>query len=122
MDSEDGPPRAVRTLATSTPDLSGNCPRRDRTHSWLTLSECGFNMSDETAQSLRCSSCSESPSEDAMKILVVDDEEAVRELVKAAMMEQGYQVWIAASGRHGLDLGAEFEFDLVFCDVVMDGM
>src|SRR6266705_4544436 len=79
-------------------------------------------MSDETAQSLRSSSCSESPSEDAMKILVVDDEEGVRELVKAAMMEQGYQVWVAANGRHGLELGGEFEFDLVFCDVVMDGM
>jgi len=79
-------------------------------------------MSDETAQSLRSSSCSESPSEDAMKILVVDDEEGVRELVKAAMMEQGYQVWVAANGRHGLDLGGEFEFDLIFCDVVMDGM
>ena len=57
-----------------------------------------------------------------MKILVVDDDEGVRELVKAAMMEQGYQVWVAASGRHGLDLGGEFEFDLIFCDVVMDGM
>src|SRR6266567_149585 len=79
-------------------------------------------MSEETAQSLRSSSCSETPSEDAMKILVVDDEEGVRELVKAAMMEQGYQVWIAASGQHALDLGAEFELDLVFCDVVMDGM
>ena len=57
-----------------------------------------------------------------MKILVVDDEEGVRELVKAAMMEQGYQVWVAASGRHALDLGGEFDFDLVFCDVVMDGL
>ena len=57
-----------------------------------------------------------------MKILVVDDEEGVRELVKAAMMEQGYQVWVAASGKQALDLGGEFEFDLVFCDVVMDGM
>lgn len=57
-----------------------------------------------------------------MKILVVDDEEGVRELVKAAMMEQGYQVWVAAGGRQALDLGGEFEFDLVFCDVVMDGL
>ena len=79
-------------------------------------------MSDETAQGLRSSMSSETPSEDAMKILVVDDDEGVRELVKAAMMEQGYQVWVAASGRHGLDLGGEFEFDLIFCDVVMDGM
>jgi two-component system response regulator AtoC len=57
-----------------------------------------------------------------MKILVVDDEDPVRELVKDAMVEQGYKVWVAASGRHALDLGGEFNFDLVFCDVVMDGL
>ena len=57
-----------------------------------------------------------------MKILVVDDEDAVRELVKDAMVEQGYQVWAAANGRAALELGGEFEFDLVFCDVVMDGL
>ena len=57
-----------------------------------------------------------------MKILVVDDEDAVRELVRDAMVEQGYQVWVASSGRQALDLGGEIEFDLVFCDVVMDGM
>ena len=57
-----------------------------------------------------------------MKILVVDDEDAVRELVRDAMVEQGYKVWAAASGREALDLGGEFEFDLVFCDVVMDGL
>lgn len=79
-------------------------------------------MTDETAQSLRSSSRSEPLSEDAMKILVVDDEDAVRELVKDAMVEQGYQVWVAADGRRALDLGREFEFDLVFCDVVMDGL
>lgn len=79
-------------------------------------------MSDETAQSLRSSSFSESTGEDAMKILVVDDEEPVRELVKDAMVEQGYQVWVAANGRDALDMGGEFEFDLVFCDVVMDGL
>jgi DNA-binding NtrC family response regulator len=79
-------------------------------------------MSEETAQSLRLDSCSTDTSEDAMKILVVDDEDAVRELVRDAMMEQGYKVWVAAHGREALDLGAEVDFDLVFCDVVMDGL
>ena len=79
-------------------------------------------MFDETAQSLRSSSLSEATGEEPMKILVVDDEDAVRELVRDAMVEQGYQVWIASSGRQALDLGDEIEFDLVFCDVVMDGM
>jgi two-component system response regulator AtoC len=57
-----------------------------------------------------------------MKILVVDDEDSVRELVRNAMAQQGYEVWVAASGRDALSLGREFEFDLVFCDVVMNGL
>lgn len=57
-----------------------------------------------------------------MKIMVVDDEDAVRELVKDAMEEKGYQVWCAATGAEAVELGAEAAFDLVFCDVVMDGL
>jgi two-component system response regulator AtoC len=57
-----------------------------------------------------------------MKILVVDDEDAVRELVKVAMLEQGYQVFGAASGNEALELGSEQAFDLIFCDVVMEGL
>jgi len=57
-----------------------------------------------------------------MKVLVVDDETMVRDLVKDAMVEQGYQVWTAGGGDEALKLGAEHQFDLVFCDVVMDGM
>jgi two-component system response regulator AtoC len=55
-----------------------------------------------------------------MKVLVVDDEEMVRGLVKDAMKDQGYQVWTAASGKEALAMGAEHQFDLVFCDVVME--
>jgi len=40
-----------------------------------------------------------------MKILVVDDEDAVRDLVKDAMSEQGYEVLTAASGTDALGLG-----------------
>ena len=79
-------------------------------------------MSEETAQSLRSPSPSESTGEDAMKILVVDDEDSIRELVRNAMADQGYQVWVAANGRDALNLGHEFEFDLVFCDVLMNGL
>ncbi|HXU36363.1 MAG TPA: sigma-54 dependent transcriptional regulator [Blastocatellia bacterium] len=57
-----------------------------------------------------------------MKILVVDDEQPILELVRAAMADRGYQVCCAASGREAMDLGAEHDFDLVFSDVVMEGM
>jgi len=57
-----------------------------------------------------------------MKVLVVDDEDRVRELVRDAMAEQGYDVFTAASGREALAFGREHEFDLIFSDVVMDGL
>src|SRR5437667_6731747 len=79
-------------------------------------------MTDEAAQTLPEAFRSNSPRKAAMKILIVDDEEPIRELVRAAMMDRGYQVWGAASGREAMDLAAEHDFDLVFSDVVMDGM
>src|SRR5438552_7428777 len=79
-------------------------------------------MTDEAAQTLPESSRSNSPRKAAMKILIVDDEEPIRELVRAAMMDRGYQVWCAESGREAMDLAAEHDFDLVFSDVVMEGM
>jgi two-component system response regulator AtoC len=57
-----------------------------------------------------------------MKVLVVDDETYVRDLVSKAMFEQGCKVWTAASGEEALELVAEQDFDLIFCDVVMGGM
>ena len=57
-----------------------------------------------------------------MRVLVVDDEDYVRELVCTAMRAHGYQVWDASNGRDALGLAAERDFDLVFCDVAMEGM
>lgn len=79
-------------------------------------------MSEETAQSLPATSLSNSASKAAMKILVVDDEQPILELVRAAMADRGYHVCCAASGREAMELGAEHNFDLVFSDVVMEGM
>jgi DNA-binding NtrC family response regulator len=79
-------------------------------------------MSEQTAQSLPASLLSNPASKGAMRILVVDDEKAILELVRAAMTDRGYQVCCAASGRQAMDLGAEHDFDLVFSDVVMEGM
>jgi two-component system, NtrC family, response regulator AtoC len=53
---------------------------------------------------------------------VVDDEQMVRELVTEGISQQGFEVFVASNGREALALAAEHEFDLVFTDVVMDGM
>lgn len=79
-------------------------------------------MSEDTAQSLPATSLSNPGSKAAMKILVVDDEQPILELVRAAMADRGYHVCCAGSGREAMDLGAEHDFDLVFSDVVMEGM
>ncbi len=79
-------------------------------------------MEDELAQNLSLPSEKKVPKEGAMKVLVVDDEDFVRELVCDAMAEQGYQVFPASSGNEALELASRYEFDLIFCDVVMDGL
>src|ERR1044071_6792866 len=60
--------------------------------------------------------------EESMEILVVDDEECMRSLVSDALKAQGYKIWTAANGQEALALASEHEFDLIFCDVMMDGM
>ncbi len=57
-----------------------------------------------------------------MKVLVIDDEDMVRNLVREAMSNQGYDVYTASNGSQALQLAIAHDFDLVFCDVVMDGL
>jgi two-component system, NtrC family, response regulator AtoC len=79
-------------------------------------------MADDAAHLLPLALPEKPGCEGDMKVLVVDDEDLVRELVRDAMAEQGYDVFTAASGREALAYGREHEFDLIFSDVVMDGL
>jgi len=59
----------------------------------------------------------------AMKILVVDDERAVRESLQRALDLEGYEVELAADGEDALDrLGAATQADAVILDVLMPGI
>jgi PAS domain S-box-containing protein len=55
-------------------------------------------------------------------ILVIEDEEAVRTLVRRALEDAGYQVLEAANGRDGLQATLSAEVDLILCDVVLPEM
>ena len=55
-------------------------------------------------------------------ILVVEDEEAVRTLVRRTLEEAGYRVLVAANGRSALELLLGAEVDLVLCDVILPEM
>ena len=56
------------------------------------------------------------------QILVVDDEEAVRELLRDLLESEGFRVYLAPGGREALNLFAAKPFDGVFTDVGMPGM
>ena len=59
-----------------------------------------------------------------MKILVVDDERAVRESLRRALELEGYEIELAADGREALSLLVEEEAqpDAVILDVLMPGV
>lgn len=56
------------------------------------------------------------------KILVVDDEEAVRELLRDLLESEGCRVYLAPGAREALSLFAVQQFDGIFTDVGMPGM
>ncbi len=53
------------------------------------------------------------------KILVVDDDEGMREFLEIMLSQEGYRVKCAAGGKEALDLCAKHEFDLVLTDLKM---
>ena len=58
-------------------------------------------------------------------ILVVDDEEAIREVVSTLLEAQGYRCTVCCNGREALEAFRNESFDLVVSDIVMpemDGM
>jgi two-component system, OmpR family, response regulator MprA len=59
----------------------------------------------------------------AMRVLVVDDERAVRESLRRALELEGYRVELAADGEEALErLGAAASADAVILDVLMPGI
>jgi two-component system phosphate regulon response regulator PhoB len=56
------------------------------------------------------------------KILVVDDEENIRELVRYNLAREGYQVTTVGSGEEALKLACEKHPDLIVLDLMLPGM
>jgi two-component system response regulator (stage 0 sporulation protein F) len=56
------------------------------------------------------------------KILVVDDEESIRELYRAELTDEGYDVDLAADGNQALRRLDTYRPDLVTLDVKMPGI
>jgi DNA-binding NtrC family response regulator len=55
-------------------------------------------------------------------ILVIDDEEIMREILETLLTREGYQVRLASTAAEGLDLIRSMPFDAAIMDVMMPGM
>ncbi len=56
------------------------------------------------------------------RILAVDDEEHILELIEYNLMQNGFDVIKAMSGQEALDILSDEQIDLVLLDIMMDGM
>jgi two-component system phosphate regulon response regulator PhoB len=56
------------------------------------------------------------------KLLIVEDDRDIRELLKHNMLKEGYDVTATAHGEEGLNLAQEGHFDLVLLDLMLPGM
>jgi CheY-like chemotaxis protein len=58
----------------------------------------------------------------SLRILVVDDDELGRRLMRVILTHEGHQVEVAANGREALELVKNNKFDIVFMDLNMPEM
>ena len=56
------------------------------------------------------------------KILIIDDEAAIRRVLRDVLENESYQVDDVASGEEALQHVKEQEYDAIFCDIKMTGM
>ena len=54
-------------------------------------------------------------------VLVIDDEEIMREILETLLVREGYTVRLAANGAEGLELAKSLPFDAVIVDMMMPG-
>ena len=54
-----------------------------------------------------------------MKLLIVEDEARMVELLRKGLTEEGHTVVCASNGREGLEMARAYEFDVIILDVMM---
>src|SRR5882672_2305646 len=55
----------------------------------------------------------------AMKLLIVEDEMRMADLLRKGLTEEGHMVTCAVDGAEGLGLARDYEFDVIILDVMM---
>ena len=54
-----------------------------------------------------------------VKVLLIDDDEMLRNALKAVLVSKNYEVVLAVNGKEGLNLYREQKIDVVITDIVM---
>jgi CheY-like chemotaxis protein len=54
-----------------------------------------------------------------VRILVVDDDSEIREMIKKILLRSGYEVMLAGNGQEALDLQKAIPADLIITDLIM---
>ncbi|MCQ2157181.1 MAG: sigma-54 dependent transcriptional regulator [Bacteroidales bacterium] len=57
-----------------------------------------------------------------MKILIIDDERAIRNSLSEILSDEGYVVDVAEDGAEGTEMAFKNNYDVIFCDIKMPGM
>ena len=57
-----------------------------------------------------------------MKVLIIDDERAIRNSLGEILTDEGYEVDTAEDGAAGLQQVEKEKYDVIFCDIKMPGM
>ena len=56
------------------------------------------------------------------KVLIVDDEEVIRKLLRIHLVKWGYEVREAVDGTQAIEQIGKDDFDLLICDILMPNM
>ena len=56
------------------------------------------------------------------KILIIDDQKAIRNTLKEILEYEKYAVFVAEDGKIGLQMIVENNYDLIFCDIKMPNL
>ena len=57
-----------------------------------------------------------------MKILIIDDERAIRNSLKEILVDEGYDVDLAENGAQGCEMADKEKYSVIFCDIKMPEM
>lgn len=57
-----------------------------------------------------------------MKILIIDDERAIRNSLGEILSDEGYEVDVAENGSQGISMVDKEKYSIIFCDIKMPGM